>query len=971
MDDGERMTTEMENRDDTTDDDGDYAADPAVAMSNVQYPTSAGITFAVRDDEDALQVMVHAARYRSDVIDDEEIWRREALELESHELDVSSTDESRTELTDGLTLYCKVREVIDGARSVTVVLMNKLTAEPGRKDGNSFFQVGFEVSQTDGAPFRARPEKLDVTDEDLESNRLLYRAHREFAIGHGCSATWEVSEGDPDSAVSVATAFLPAHQIRLMESNPDIPDDRLGFDRIAYSTAGDLTADLEAFVGGYRTWIVELKARAQALDSKFEKAAQAHVEDCEKAAERIAAGIHVLRDDALARKAFQLANRAMADQMGQVANDRAREDFRWRPFQLAFILLAIPSIVDPSREDRHWAELLWFPTGGGKTEAYLGLFAFTVFHRRLSGNSSGGVTALMRYTLRLLTTQQFERASRVVMACERLRREEEDALGEEPISIGLFVGAAATPNTVEAAQKALTKLGAHNEVLTENPCQLLSCPWCSTPLGRKNYMIHTDPDRMQIACRNEDCPFEKELPVYVVDEDLYRVRPTLVIGTVDKFAALPWRPKVGRLFNVDTDDLPPDLIIQDELHLISGPLGTMTGLYETAIDALCSENARSPKVVASTATIRRAGHQARGLFARQVRQFPPPGIDPSDSWFATEAPPERVGTRQYVGLMASGVSHASLMIRTYASLMNEANQHGRDAAVDPYWTLIGYFNSLRVLGAARMQVQDDVQDWLDVMARGGSVRRLREPIELTSRASSTDIPEYLERMQLQLPDPETLDSVLATNMISVGVDVDRLGLMVVMGQPQAAAEYIQATSRVGRRHPGLVVSVLNAARSRDRSHFEGFLGFHRALYKSVEASSVTPFSPRARDRALAGLLVAIVRQRVHGLRDNAAAAQIGAFESDVQAVRDLIIDRAREVDPGEASGTATDLDLIIDKWRALAEANEGLLYEAPTRNKASLLVAASPEQEPPDSYPTMWSLRDVDAESTLYPRPSS
>ncbi len=291
--------------------------------------------------------------------------------------------------------------------------------------------------------------------------------------------------------------------------------------------------------------------------------------------------------------------------------------------------------------------------------------------------------------------------------------------------------------------------------------------------------------------------------------------------------------------------------------------------------------------------------------------------------------------------------------------------------MDPYWTLIGYFNSLRVLGAARMQVQDDVQDWLGVMARGGPVRRLSEPIELTSRANSTDIPEYLERMQLELPDPETLDSVLATNMISVGVDVDRLGLMVVMGQPQAAAEYIQATSRVGRRHPGLVVTVLNAARSRDRSHFEGFLGFHRALYKSVEATSVTPFSPRARDRALPGLLVAIVRQRVHGLRENAAAARIADFDSEVEELRDLIVDRALEVEPGEAEGTATDLDLIIAKWRALAQANEALLYEAPAHNKASLLVAASPEQEPPDSYPTMWSLRDVDAESNLYPRPSS
>ena len=886
------------------------------------------------------------------------------------QLDLSGPDEKRTPVADGLTLYSKVREVMSGARSVTVVLMNDLTAEPGRKDGNSFFQVEFDVGANGRTPFRARPDRLDVEDQDLESNRLLYREHREFAVGHGCSASWVVSAENPNEAQRVSATFMPTHDVALMESNPEIPDDRLGFDRLADSSGGDLTADLESFIGGYRAWIDELRRRAEALDDEFRAEASSHVTECEVAASRVMDGIHLLRDDPSARRAFQLANRAMADQMERAGEGGDRTEFRWRPFQLAFILLTLPSIVDGSRPDRDWAELLWFPTGGGKTEAYLGLFAFTVFHRRLNRAGSGGVTAIMRYTLRLLTTQQFERAARVVMACERLRREEPDDLGQDPISIGLFVGSAATPNSIDAAQRALTRLRAGNEVLTENPCQLLSCPWCGVSLGPGNYNIHTDPDRMNIACRNPDCPFEKELPVYVVDEDLYRVRPTLVIGTVDKFAALPWRPRVGRLFNVDTDDAPPDLVIQDELHLISGPLGTMAGLYETAIDALCTRDGERPKVVASTATIRRARQQATGLFAREMRQFPPPGIDPTDSWFATEAPPQRVGTRKYVGLMAAGVSHASLMIRIYASVMNEANRHQRGSEVDPYWTLIGYFNSLRVLGAARMQVQDDVQDWLDVMARGEEVRRLGEPIELTSRANSTDIPEYLERMQIELPDPETLDSVLATNMISVGVDVERLGLMAVMGQPQAAAEYIQATSRVGRRHPGLVIAILNAGRSRDRSHFEGFIGFHRALYRSVEATSVTPFSPRARDRALPALLVAIARQRIHGLRDNDAAARIADYEIEVRQVRDLIVDRARAVEPGEADDTEHDLDLIIANWRNLADAHQALVYEAPARDKPALLMAAAPELEPADSYPTMWSLRDVDAESNLFPRPN-
>jgi Helicase conserved C-terminal domain len=950
---------------DVADDDGENFADPAVAMSNVQYPSSVGLTFAADAATEELSVEVEAAAYEAT----EDGWQRRPIGPVEIDVPVAAEGPVTRNVAPGLALYCRVREPRDGARSVTLVLLNEQRGRPGQKDATSFFQVCFQVRGLDReAPFVARPEQVGIGDEDLRSNALLYRDRPEFAIGHGCAAEWEQAPGER-RARTVSATFMPVENTPLMESNPEIETDDLGLDALAQMQGHELGAVLDSFVAEYATWIARRKTDAQGLDESFRPIAQSHLADCAEACRRIEAGISLLRDDERARRAFGLANRAMADQMERTST-KPRESFSWRPFQLAFMLLSLPSIVDDSHSERSLAELLWFPTGGGKTEAYLGLFAFTVFHRRLAKGGAGGVTAIMRYTLRLLTTQQFERASRVVCACERIRQQE-GGLGDEPISIGLFVGSASTPNTLKDARESLAKLAANHLVPSKNPCQLQACPWCNQRLLPRHYKLRENPKRLQIGCGNSDCDFAEGLPVFVVDEDLYRQRPTLVIGTVDKFAALPWNPDVGNLFNLDEpSEPPPELVIQDELHLISGPLGTMTGLYETAVDLLCSEAGAVPKVIASTATIRRAKAQSQGLFAREMRQFPPPGLDPDNSWFATSAPTDRVGARRYVGLMAAGVSHATLMIRTYAALMHRVwfcREAGNQApALDPYWTLIGYFNSLRVLGAARMQVQDDVHDWLEIAAGDSTPRRLRDPAELTSRVDSDDIPNRLKELEMTLDDGPALDVVLATNMISVGVDIDRLGLMVVMGQPQAAAEYIQATSRVGRKHPGLVVTLLNAARSRDRSHYEGFAGFHSALYRSVEATSVTPYSPRARDRGLHAVLIALARLRIDGLRRNEQAGAVADHLGEIAALRESILDRTRRVEPEQEAGTAEDLDLVVENWLAMAEAHPDLVYSSWKGTEPALLTAAAPDQESGDSFPTMWSLRDVDAESNLF-----
>lgn len=956
-------------------------ADPPVALANEKYPSSAGLTFAVDLAKTTrITVQAAAALYLAEEGDAGKHWNRRALPIEPLIVRVDEPNrDHRTVLAEGLELFVRVRTAdISGAAAVTLALVNTRTATPGKRDGDAFFQVGLSaVDEAGSAVFVERDvaRQVDIDDADLRSYRLLYREARTFAAGHGCSVDW-TAEAGATHASRVATAFVPSHALSLADINPDIHSQALSFRRLAEAPKTDVVRELYALFDEYGSWVAQRISVANELPADLRDIATEHLELCRSTLARIRDGILVLNDPT-AWEAFQMANRAMWNQRARSVWLRAGKPtpepdleglYEWRPFQLGFILQCLRGIVEPGHEDREVADLLWFPTGGGKTEAYLGLIAFTVFLRRLRRTPGDGVTVLMRYTLRLLTIQQFDRAALLIACCELIRRSDE-RLGSTQISIGLWVGRAGSPNTLAEARTAIDRLRTDQAVDEANPVQLHSCPWCGAALGPWQYEIATDPAHLRIRCRNDACAFRDGLPVFVVDEDIYRHRPTLIIATADKFATMPWRYETNTLFNEGTDSPPPELIVQDELHLISGPLGTLAGLYETAIDFLCTEAGRPPKIVASTATIRRAEHQTQGLFLRRMRQFPPPALDANDSWFAVEASPDVKGTRLYAGLMAPGTSPATLMIRTYASLLQSAYEvGGTDTARDPYWTLVGYFNSLRVLGGARMQVQDDVADRLQFIAANGAPRPLDPDsrIELTSRESSGEIPRHLKRMEKTVPDPDALDVILATNMISVGVDIDRLGLMVVMGQPQSTSEYIQSTSRVGRQYPGLVVTIFNGGRSRDRSHYEAFKGYHSALYRQVEATSVTPFSPRARDRGLHAVLIALARLTIPGLADNSSARAVADYTAELALLVDYIVGRVEAIDPDAAAATAAQLDTILAQWRMRATTVADLGFYLRDSDKTLLVDASDEDVAQTNTMPTLRSLRDVDQESNLF-----
>jgi hypothetical protein len=980
-----------------------------VGVSGDKRPSSMGLTFAIDPTvSDTIVVSTRAAVYEPTdadgnpvparraeartVAEQRERWQRRELRLAEQSVDVTApTPGDLIDLVPekvALHVIVRRRDPSSGTVTITVTLINRQkVGERDLQDAFALFQCGLTVRATDGSSaFVERPAPA-AHDPEVATSRLLHRHAPTFAIGHGCAAVWDwvpspigVTDSIPAAVPEVRSEFLPSVEVLLTDSNPEIDSSSLSMLGLAERSDTEVLAALEALATGYEDWIARKSAEADSLaGGPHEQAARDQVDACDEALGRIREGIGLLRSKPELMRAFRLANRAMADQRARsvwVKSGRIGAPDpsagRWRPFQIAFVLLCMAGIDDPKHDDRKISDLLWFPTGGGKTEAYLGLIALTSFLRRIrKGANGGGVTVLMRYTLRLLTLQQFERAAILLCAMEHMRHRTPE-LGDEPFSVGMWVGRSATPNTLAEAAARLDELRTDldKRLATENPVQLHACPWCGTRLDARDYEADEDAKRMYIRCPSTDCDFADGLPVHLIDEAVYDARPTLVIATVDKFASMPWRPATAALFNLDDphDDTPaPELIVQDELHLISGPLGTLTGLYETAVDALADR----PKVIASTATIRRAADQGRHLFAREVRQFPPAGLDSRDSWFAVETPREEKASRRYVGLLAPGTSQSTLLIRTYATLLHRAMHADTDDKVrDAYWSLIGYFNSLRLLSAAELQVHDDVVAYLELLAEreGVAVRSVANYSELTSRIDASEIPARLKGIEKRLPDEDTVDVLLATNMIAVGVDVDRLGLMAVMGQPQTTAEYIQATSRVGRAHPGLVAVMLNSARARDRSHYENFQHYHSALYREVESTSVTPFSTRARERGLHAVVVALARILVPAARPNEGAGQVDSYEHVLRGrIRTLLLDRVRAVTPSEAEAVAQGFDEFVDWWCEEADIHSELLFEPKRGSRApSLLKSYDDESTDREAWSTLWSLRDVDAESALF-----
>jgi hypothetical protein len=969
-----------------------------ITLNNEMLPSSVGLSFYV-DSNAVIKCDVRAALYQT--IDkkkkrESQKWKRSPLNTDDDPGPclISSKNHEKLVLNGVAKIVSRWRAQENGQSVVTIALINNLESlEKSLDPEKTLFQVGLICSVLEGK-IKPYPNSEINFSNDPEGADLdfLYRNIRPFARGHGVAATWSDIDSKGNAswvAIDYApTVDVPAATFEIKDSQID--PRYLDIDFIDGGNREEILIAFNSLYKSYERWIAshKMKPKDPILDKFISKA--------EVWLERIKLGIDLLKNDDVAWKAFHLANRAMAMQM-VLTNSRPKKpytkvlakepplfDFKtlqgWRPFQIGFFLSTIESLTNNNSKYRDIVDVIWFPTGGGKTEAYLFISAFELIRRRLIYlDRDTGTAIFSRYTLRFLTTQQFQRTSALFIALELIRRKDQ-SLGAREFQLGLWVGEGVTPNKVRDAHDGFVEqLNSKSPI---NSFQLQACPYCGTEIfpsyekkdgrewGMSEFGVESTPSSFKFRCINKKCDFHSGLPLNVIDQMLYANPPSMLLGTVDKFAMLPWDERARVFFGgVDDSSLPPSLIIQDELHLISGALGTIDAPYEAAIDTIIKLRGYDVKRIGSSATIRNAEEQVRGLYGTAYSVFPPPVGSWDDAYFfSTDL--EKPG-RRYIGLMAQGyVKPVVSMVWTAAAMLQGVVESNLpEEALNSYWTLLAYHNSRRELGRTLSAARDEIQTRMQVIAKSAkSVRKITEPFELSAQMVKK-ISEALEILEQEHSEVNpAIDFVPCTNIISVGVDVGRLGAMLVNSQPKLTSEYIQATSRVGRKNvPGVVVSLFSPVRPRDRSHYEDFRAYHESLYRFVEPTSVTPYALPARLRTLHAAMVAIVR---HGLSIewsvNDGAKKIDLQSPEFLNAMDLFKEKIKASDENEYLNVFNLLDQRIDEWSQFINSGVALLYDRKSAgHQFNSLLKTYGSSIAGSAWPTMMSVRNVDGETPI------
>lgn len=988
---------------DEVDEETPEEVDNSVSLASEFKPSSMALSFSVSAGA-KVKIILSSGVYSCG---QDKQWRREGLK-EEIVFDCSQKSPKPKKVFGNRGKLSIIKRPWKNGYIVTVALTNDKSSGARLDPSDCLYQAKIHC-QTESGCFKEYPgsERFKFDNEQQEL-ALLYSKRVNWSVGHGCASVWD-NEGDEPSWIS--SSSIPEQEVFGFSTTidfdeyPDVPKNILNLQDIAaLKSEKQLVVGLKLFVTAYKTWITSVEMTEVA---EHHSAARGRIiEKLHETAKRMDDGINSLERSKNAMKSFRLANQAMLIQMVHSDNKFGGESrtknekpfvqpdyfsdsysfYNWRPFQLAFQLLVIESLVHDEAgdfaESRDVVDLLWFPTGGGKTEAYLAVAAWELFYRRLEDGLKGAGTAVIkRYTLRLLTSQQFQRAGTLICAMEDMRRELQKEMGGQPFTLGLWVGQDSAPNKFTSGDRdkpaALEKyLNLREEGKPENPFQLQRCPWCGTSIVPKektndesDYGIRASETNFAFYCPTDSCSFNHHLPIQVVDEGLYQAPPSMLIGTVDKFARLAWMDKTSAFFGEGKYN-PPSLIIQDELHLISGPLGTIAGIYEAGIDALIRQLGGRAKVIAATATIRAAEQQNRRLFGREVKIFPPTGIDESDSFFSKED--KSAPGRLYLGIMPSGHSGQTSLVQTAAAMLQapvETKQTGDE--LDTWWTLPIYHNSRRELGKTMTLARDDIPSRISVIAdKTGNQRDCSIVEELSANVKGARIPEILDKLDIDAASHGVIDVLPCTNMISVGVDIGRLGIMLVNGQPKTTAEYIQASSRVGRdkkRPPAVVATLYSPSKPRDRSHYETFSSYHQALYRHVEPTSITPWAKPARERALHAALITLVRLSGY-LPGNEMA---GSFNKDnkkflalYSGFKQRIKESALDLDKTEVEKILSHLDKLISEWHYSVKDGNVNRYDSGKQFKP--LMKTFGQTKKAGIWPTLNSMRNVDTETTIF-----
>lgn len=720
-----------------------------------------------------------------------------------------------------------------------------------------------------------------------------------------------------------ANAFLTTHTPVFEQkryTTQDRPEAR--FDELARNplpVLESIAAEMESYLGAWdaerRNYVLSSPDWEAQFGSSFDKDRQQFVDEITN----FRRGLELIRDNSDVRLAFELTNETFRRSGSQNLPEN-KQKAKWRLFQIVFLVSQIPGIAalrDSQTQDeseREVVDIVYFPTGGGKTEAYLAALIFHCFFDRLRGKTAG-VTAWTRFPLRLLTLQQTQRVADVIGMADLARREQRDARLSGKVAgfaVGYFVGKEATPNEIinpdkvrncKAEDRVFWSV-ANDDEKRQNWKRVITCPSCRT----KSVRVFFDADDVRVdhRCTNDNCPFPGgRIPVFVVDNEIYRYLPSVIVGTIDKLASIGNQRKLAQVFGqvdgkcerhgyykgkccqkdcengqllkpgVPKGISGPTLFIQDELHLLKEGLGTFDGHYETFTQQLERRFGQTQplKVIASSATIEAFERQVRHLYGRErARVFPGLGPTQGESFYAhTRDYPQRL----YVGL----IPHNKTIFNTVLELIELYHRTVQDLQrlpttsvnpyrgtvppgtqewfrlLDPYVTSLTYFLANRELDSIRTDVIGDVNPNLE---RDGYL-----PVELrdmTGGTSTDDVTRILERLEQQCSPNQSADAILATSMISHGVDVDRFNSMIFYGMPRQTAEYIQASSRVGRSHVGIVFNCLHPARERDQSHYTYFAKYHEFIGQLVEPVAINRWARFSIDRTMPGLFMGVLLQ---------------------------------------------------------------------------------------------------------------
>jgi hypothetical protein len=958
------------------------------------------------------------------------------LNIESNHIEINlskipnvNSDNWHKDNRDNLVLHLKLYNTKSVKYFIKAVIENKyghkkeqFALSKEKFNQLALFQTEIKVNSEFLMPFRDYHPHLYKTKEDKMLD-YLFRNKLAYGIGHNASCTWENCEQNEKKPNWIKTTFIPSYSVKSQSTETDkIANEILNIKNLSLfgNEKKQVISNLHKIANAYLTWINDERE-----NTKSNEFGEKNIQKCKEIHQRIVKGIQLLSQDNNAYKSFQLANTAIYIQMFQSEwhfikkdgyevferngnlqlsfNDYANATFpngkqepTWRPFQLAFILQCIPSFIEENSIDKDLVDLLYFPTGGGKTEAYLAVSAFLIFWRRLTfPKQYDGVNIIIRYTLRLLSAQQFERATKLILACEFIRQHQKD-LGNEKISIGFWIGNATIPNSIDKAKFKYTKL---LEKLNDrrfdgkkaiNPFQLTNCQWCNSKIiSRINetdvtYSVgHRINKHLQSHCLNSKCNYNETkggLPIVLVDDDIYHKPPTVLFGTVDKFAALAWKEDSTTLFNY-RENRKPELIIQDELHLLNGPLGSLVGLFENVILSLCTTENQKPKIIASTATIKNVEEQIKGLYGREARIFPQYATNSDDTFFSKTLEESK---RKYIGILPTGKTTVMTNLQLLSALLYarleiwEQSADKKDA--DQFWTLLSYFKSLKEIGRFSNKISSELKPIVQQL----QVRRLKnfEPyaynywklsyrnLELTSRIPNERIKKNLDKLEIQfdgnLKDHKAYDLVLATNMISVGLDVGRLGIMVMNGMPPNTAEYIQASSRVARKNEGLVATMFDPFNTRDLSYFEDFVQFHKTFYKQVEPLSVTPFADSALDKMLFTLMVAYFRHKMNFAANNMASAFIQMNVKTQLQNQFPELFRNHPFVAQEFANIILKIENFIQSWQYRIDAVNDLKFFWYQHPKESLMKSVQDKRNEDDVLVAMQSMRNVEPNAEVF-----